>query len=395
MFVLSDAAQTALGTSHTPVFLAQICDTAGNVQATLDILSGSVTEDETAATRRTCTLTLATTTLVPAQIGDYLHPLSGYELRLYRGVQLPAGLEYAPLGVFRTSKPTIADSGQQLLVTVTGNDRSSEITRRAWTSPYTAAGGQTVPAAIQAILDSKWTGSPLQYNLYPSTVTVAAGTVLGVQFTSTGTQAESGSTSGGNDPWADCVTLAQSAGCELFFDRQGVVIMRPVPQPGTITPVTVNFTEGSNCTMTALQRVIDETEFANEVIFIGTGATVTNGDGSTSPGAPVVGTASSTDPLLGPNGPLGARPVFITDPNIATTGDANTAAAAKLPLVMVGLDETALTAVDHPGLDAGDTIPVVRQRMKVNANYIVSAVTHPLDVTSTMSVTNRAFSVPA
>jgi hypothetical protein len=348
-------------------------------------------------------MTLATVDLVPAELGDLLHPLSGNELRPYRGVNIPPppgilptapGGTLAPLGVFRLSKPVITDTGSQLTIAITGNDRSSEIARHPWTGPYTGAAGLTVPAAITAILNATWTGPPLTYNLYPSTVVVPAGTVLGIQFTSTGVSAQSGSTSGGNNRWQDCVNLALSAGCELFFDRQGAVVMRPVPQPNTV-PLSFSFVEGVTCTMTSLTRTLDEANFHNGVIVIGTGVTVTNPDGSTSPGTPVTASAYSTDPILGPSGVEGSCPIFITDETVSTVPQAQAVANAQLPLVLAALDETAFTATCNPGFDAGDANGITRARMKVNDIYIGAAVTHPLDVVTQMQVTNRSFAVAA
>lgn len=369
--------------SSTGVYLKDI---------TSALTSGSVTEDETASPRRTCTLALSDLSLVPSVRGDLLHPLTGNELWVYRGVWVTgaAGPEYAPLGVFRVSNPQLADDGRQLVLTVAGRDRSSEISARKWTSPYTAAAGQTVPTAIKGIINDRWTGPALTFNLSPSTVTVPTGFTLGVQFTSYGTQAESGSTSGSNDPWADCVALALSAGCELLFDRTGIVVMRPVVQPGQ-SPAVATFAEGAGCTVLSAGRNQNIDNFANEVVLIGTGVTVTNSDGSISPGTPVVATASSTDPSVGINGPLGARPTFITDETVSTTAQAQTAANAQLPLVMRALDGTSLTAVDNPALDASDPIRMTRSRMKLSGVYIIQSVTHPLDATTLMAATNRSY----
>lgn len=401
VWALSAAARTALQSTHQVALLAQVTDNNGDLLATLDVIAGQMIEDETAARRRTCTATLATTTLVPAQAGDLLHPLSGNELRLYRGVTLPGvppsalpGGTLAPLGVYRMSTPVIADTGNNLTITVNGNDRSAEIARSKWAGPYVPTAAQNIAVAIQTILNAKWTGPPLTYNFSPTTVTVAAGTILGVQFTSSGVTTESGSTSGGNDPWADCVALAKSAGCELFFDRQGIVVMRPVPQPGSAAAAFA-FEEGVTCTMIALSRTLDETVFANQVIFVGTGATVTNTDGSLSPGAPVVATASSTDPILGPSGVNGPIPDIVVDDTVATSPAATAAATAQLPLSLATLDSTAFAAACNPALDAGDTLGLIRARMRVSGTYIASAVTVPFDTATPMQVTNRSFLVAA
>lgn len=396
MWSLSTVAQTALAGNCKVAIKVEVWSSAGVFLEDISyaVTGGSVVEDETQSPRRTCTLTLDDPSLVPNQAGDLLHPLSGNEIKPYRGV-LVAGAsapEYAPLGVFRVSAPKVQDSATGLVLTVSGKDRSSEISRRKWTGPYTAAAGQLVQTAIQGVINAKWTGPPLTFNLFPSTVTVPAGFVMGVQFTSTGVQAESGSTSANNDPWADCIALASSAGCELLFDRQGIVVMRPVYQPGQ-NPVVATFAEGAGCTVVDGDRVLDETNFGNEVIVIGTGPTVTNSDGSTSPGPPVVGTASSSDPNVGTGGPLGTVPIYITDETVTTVAQANVVAAAQLSLIMKALDGTSFDAVDNPGLDASDPIILVRARMALNGTYIVQAVTHPLDSSTAMSVTNRSYQV--
>lgn len=404
MWQLSPAAQAALQTTHDVALRAEITDNNGDLLATLDIVDGTVVEDETAAIRRACTVTVtvaATADIVPAQAGDLLHPLTGNELRLYRGVTLPGtpasalpGGTLAPLGVFRMSAPIIDDTGDTLTITVNGSDRSAEITHRKWAGPYVPTAGQNISTAIQTILNLKWTGQPLTYNMAPTPVAVPAGLILGVQFTSSGVTSESGSTSGGNDPWADCVALARSAGCELFFDRQGVVVMRPVPQPGSAAAAFA-FEEGVTCTMTALSRTLDQTAFANQVIVVGTGATVTNTDGSLSPGPPVVATASSADPVLGPAGVNGPIPDIVVDDTVATAPQAAAAAAAQLPLSLATLDATALSATCNPALDGGDTLSVVRARMRVSGTYISSTVTIPLNAAAAMQVTNRSFLVAA
>lgn len=399
-WIMSAAAAKALAGSNTAAVKVEVW--GGNTKlATLAetgtdsvVTAGSVVDDETQTVRRQSSLTIASESLVPAQAGDLLHPLSGNELRIYRGVVIPgSGPEYAPLGVFRMSKPVITDNGSQVTIAITGNDRASEIQARVWTGPYTGAAGLTVDKAIEAILTDRWgqTQPPLTFNMTPTDVVVPSTTVLGIQFTSNGTQAESGSTSGGNNPLQDIANLAASAGCQFYFDRQGVATLRPIPEPGT-TPVYFGYVEGVNCTMASLTRTLDSTNYCNGVIVIGTGATVTNADGSVSPGAPVTGAAwdnspNSTIPVLG------RRPAFIVDDTISTVAQAVAAAQAQLPLVLAALDETAFTATEDPRVDSGDGNSITRARIKVASTYIVSAVTHPLDVATAMQVTNRSSAI--
>lgn len=302
--------------------------------------------------------------------------------------------EWVPLGVFRMTQPSTTYTGPSTITTVNGHDRSHEISLRTWTFAYTIQAGFTVDQAIVAILNDRWTNTqpPLTYNVTPTSVVVPTGTVLGVDFTSSGAQSEPGSGSG-NDPWADCVSLAQSIGCELFFDRQGIVVMRPVPDASTV-PVTSRFVDGQDGTLVnQVVRELDETTMVNQVIMIGTGATVTNQDGSVSPGAPVTATASYMDPTLGINGVFGARTSFVTNSAISDVGTCQIAANSALSLGLASLDDTSFEAVPNPTVEVGDADQLIEPAVQANGTYIVSAITFPLDITNPMQVTNRASSV--
>lgn len=90
----------ALTQSHVAVSLATVNAALSDVPlATLAVISGTVTVDDTRAVRRTCTLTLQDPTgqLVPADVSDLLHPLSGNELHLWRGLRLASPIAYASL----------------------------------------------------------------------------------------------------------------------------------------------------------------------------------------------------------------------------------------------------------------------------------------------------------
>lgn len=411
MWTMSDEATAQLAGSRTVSTKVEVWNgstrlvvdpsQSGETAYRLPVLGGQVVEDETAKVRRTLQLTVATDlvslNLTPVEATDLLHPASGNELYVYRGILLPStgAFEWAPMGVFRMTKPKAANAPGNQTITINGNDRSSEISRRRWTAAFAGAVGLPVDQAIQAILNDRWgsTVPALTYNMTPCSVVVPTGTILGVGYGAQGWQNNGSSTA--NDPWADCVSLAASAGCELFFDRQGVVVLRPVPLVSTV-PVTGSFAEGPDCTLMTTERTADTEVMVNTVIVVGLGATVTQADGTVAPGAPVVGIAQDTNPnsptyVSGPLGEVPADP--IVDEVIATTADANNAAAALLPLMQAALDDTSFTAVDDPTFDAGDARQLTLAEARLNAVYIASSITHPLDASSLMQVTNRAASV--
>jgi hypothetical protein len=146
-------------------------------------------------------------------------------------------------------------------------------------------------------------------------------------------------------------------------------------------------------------RLLDETQFVNAFQVIGTGATVTNADGSTSPGVPVVGFASSNDPQLGTSGPLGQIVGTLTVDTVSTVAQANAMAAAQLALNFNALTNTNFVAVDDPRLDAGDAAFLIRARLdgrstrSMNNTYYVQSVIHPFNLVDGMQVTNRPYVV--
>jgi hypothetical protein len=338
-------------------------------------------EDETASPRSTCTVTLESQglgldNLVPQVSGDLLHPLSKNELRIFAGFTYTVnGLpttEYAPQGVFRMSKPKIVDDQSKVEITITGNDRASEIERRKWTAPYVISGAPTIDQAVHSLLASKMAG--LTYSLEPTTFTVPD-TTLGTQ----------GSASGAG-PMSDAIKLCKAAGQEVFFDAQGVVVSRTIPDPTTAV-VNLTFIEGATCTMSSLQRILDETQTYNGVVVT-----------SSTPGTafPVTATVWVTDPAS-PLNPLtyGYVPYFYSSPLVTTYAQAVAAATSLLQTLLTAFDDTSFTASPNPALRAGDCLQLTRARVGVSNTYAASQISFTYDSGPTapvqpMSVTNRA-----
>lgn len=339
----------------------------------------TVTDTETATVRRTLQLELTDPTLIPASPSDLLHPQSGNELRIYQGVD---GND-APMGAFTLTGPdatSAAASGTSF--SIQGSDRSVLISANKWLAPYTPAAGSTVEQVIQAVIDMKWTGEPLTYNLYPTGIVIPAGFILGVQFTSQGVQTESGSTNGNNDPWADCQQLAASAGCELSFDRNGNPTMVVTPQPGS-TPTVFEMAEGAGCAVSSGSRSWDWTKWFNGVVVIGTGATAGSGTAA-APAAPVEGVAwaaNATPP----------KPNILQSALVSTVAQAQAMADAQLALTQNDLDTVQVSALEQCWLDSGDQGYFGRQLLKLSGTYIASVVAHSLGSKSAMGITTRSY----
>jgi hypothetical protein len=370
MWPTSAAFKDAVTRSHEVVVTALLTDSAGGTLATLQPVGGQVDVDETRPVRRTCQLRLVDPTgaLVPADAADLLHPLAGNELRLSRGVQLPAGPELAPVGVFRLSKPVIRDGPDGLTIDVQGSDRARVIQRAPYTDPYQVAAGTPGPTALQDLFTSRWpaAAAPLRFNLAPSGY-VTPQLTFGV--------------GSGNDPLADAASIALGMGQEVFFDPAGVVTSRPITDPNTMA-VAIRWIEGSGCTVVELERDLDDQDNYNGVIL-----DVSNSDNTTA----LHSEAWDTDPDSPTYylGPLGRRPLFLTDATVSSQAQADAATAAKLLTVLGATEEVTVTAVTNPAIDAGDIAHITRARAKLDATYAVRSLTIPLGADAAMTCTCR------
>src|ERR1044072_2774627 len=100
MYPVSSRFLAALVESHQIATEVKLFRADGQVEV-LEHTGGSVTVDRGQGPRRTCSVTVADTTLIPLTAKDKLS-VYGAQLRISRGVRYPGGsTEMVPLGVFR------------------------------------------------------------------------------------------------------------------------------------------------------------------------------------------------------------------------------------------------------------------------------------------------------
>jgi hypothetical protein len=382
---LSDAFLTAVAGSYEYDREILLKSPAGLTlkDITADVTGGSVQVDETREIRRTLSLTMAATSdLIPSAPGDLLHPATGNELWVSRGVKYADGsTEMAPLGVFRTSKPATAD-GAALTFSMAGNDRAAVVASQGWQAPYQVQTGSNPGAAIQTALDFKL------HHIYGEL------DYSGIAVTSFSFPAATwGATSGqSNDPMSDFQSFAAAAGCELFFDVNGNPIFRPIVNAALVkTPNdAVHFVEGPECVMTDAQRTLDETNAYNGVKL------TCNGPGAA---GPFIITVWDVDPHSPTYylGPWGQKPYQMTttlipagaDDLATAQGKATYMASQQLQLILGAIDNLSVSCSPNPALQEGDVLRVVRGRQKIGANYTISGMTIPLDAQGKQSITFR------
>lgn len=337
---------------------------------TLPVIAGKVDVDTSNSVQRRCTITAVDTTglLTPADAAATLAPF-GNEIRLFRGIEYPDGTqEMVPVGVFGISDVEVKDEGAGIEIEVSGFDRARKVARNRFTDIYTVTAGTNYATAIRDLVNSRVPG--LTFNFMVTTRTAPA---LTFQV--------------GDDPWEKAQDMADSLGAELFFDGEGVCVLRPVIDPET-APVVYDYTEGQVSNLISLSRSLTDEQTYNLVVAAGEPADPADGS---EPPAPARGVAQDDDPASPTwvGGPYGVVPKFFVSPFIATDAQAVDAAKASLLRSLGGTEVVAFDALVNPAHEVGDVVQVTRGASRANARYVIDSFTIPLDANSTMSVTTR------
>lgn len=340
----------------------------------LPATGGGVNCDRTAAVRRTCTATCVDPlgTLVPSGTDSLLTPY-GTELRPYRGVRYaptpehPEGeIDVLPLGVFRLAKVTVQDStGGSPDIQLEAFDLSRVVARDKFTSPYVISENTNIIDAIKGILER--TFPDLQYDAISTTRTTTAPRLYDIQ----------------DDPWEAVTELAQSLGCDIYFDVEGRVVVAPPVDIDALPSPDFTYIEGQQCTMIDLSRVFTDEPGFNGVVVTGE-----------SPGdelPPVRAIAWDEEPSSATYhlGPYGEVPTFITDQLIKTTEEAQATADALLRNLLGFSAQLSITGIVNPSYEAGQVVEVVRARSHVSGLYAVDSFNIPLDARGVQNLTLR------
>jgi hypothetical protein len=353
--------------------LAQVW--GGNVMLqtlAIDANGSVVNTDRAAVIRRTGSVALTdpTGTLVPTTVHTLLNPTSGNEIVLYRGITYPnSDQELIQLGVFGIEDAVINDSAQDLVITLTLNDRSRVIQRAGFGDVYVIAPGTNVGTAIQALIAFQWNGAPLAYNFAPTTA-VTQTTPLVYQP--------------GDDPWQKCLDLAAGCGFQVYFDRTGNPTFKPVPDP-KVQPTAWSYDEGVGNIATGLTRTISRAKAPNIIIRDGQGSGIA---------VPVRGLSIDNDPTSKTywRGPYGPVRDFASSALYATQAQAQAASDAALLLAKGTIESLQVLAVPKPDSDVDDVIEVTRVRDGLANRYVIDSLTLGFGPAGVLSFTGRQIS---
>jgi hypothetical protein len=289
-------------------------------------------------------------------------PLSPYgnEIRVWRGVRVPGGVDKLwPQGVFGITRPSVSDTGSNLLITVTGEDRARTVQRARMRADYKIADGTNYATAIKALIRD---GVPFlqdaDFSFTPTTRTTPALTVKE-----------------GEDRWAFAQKMATDLGCDLFFDPSGRCTLTPV-RATVGQPTDWEIREGVSLLAVVKEQTADATY--NHVVV--TGETQDPEDGSPKI-PPVRGEAWDDDPdsptYIG--GDFGDVATFFVSPFVKTQAQAVEVAKAILERSLALTERLVVDALVCPALEPYDLIYVRRDRLRVNNRYLLETFSIPLN----------------
>ncbi|MCW7941699.1 peptidase [Streptomyces hygroscopicus] len=345
----------ALLYSHTIATQVTLIRTDGS-EETLQHTGGSVTADRGQATRRTCSVTLADTTLIPRTPADRLS-VYGAQLRISRGLYISGSPQMVPIGMFRIdSVDGDPDVGP---VTISGSGFEAFIQDDAFTAPRTVTSATSAVAGITALIR----------DTLPNATVVSR-----VTDTSIGTRTWDRQA----DRWAAIQEVAIALGAEVYADANGDFVISALATPSASNVVwEVAAKEGG--AYVSASRGMSRSGVIN--------SWTAYGENSTDNTPPVQATVEDTDSTSPTHvsGPFGRVRGFYSSPTLTTTGACTSAATAKLALSLKPNAKCDLTAIPNPLLEPGDVIRVVYPD-GVRELHQIQSLTIQLD-TAAMSIT--------
>lgn len=327
-------------------------------------VDGSVTLEESAATRGRANLSFVGEDMVAAEPGDPLAPY-GNEVKVERGVTHPDGSQqFASLGVFRIEDTAISDKGTELTIANNLLDRSQQIIDDTFGDVWPIASGTNFAEAILDIIQGSV--PDIEYD-----------------FATTAYVTPKTHAAEGDDRWQAAQDLAAMIGHRLYFNGDGILVLEPVVS--NAEPV-AEIGEGG--VLLGVDRNWTRAGAYNKAIFVGE---------NTSNSAVYRGEAIDDNPLSPTYyyGDFGRKPAPIqTSSRIDSDEQAADAAAAFLTMNMGTSESIGFETIPNPSLVPGDAILLNRPRAGITSEtHYIDNLTIGLGATESMSGGTRAVRV--
>lgn len=338
----------------------------------VEFTGGSVTLDAQAEVRGRLNLEVVGASNIPTAPGD--HPLGpwGPELRAYRGVPN----EQVSLGIFPIQSARPRSSSGELSMAIEAFDRAQIVADADFESDGVIAAGTPADEAILTLLWQAWPDVP--YDFVPLAVPLP--------------RLEYGA---GEGRWSFVWNIAAACGHELFFDGDGVAILRPIPQPSREGDPDTFLVEGPESRLASsivtdhagnligLDRDFDRADVNNRWKVIPAGE-----DAELKPG---IATDDDPSSLTYYHGPFGKKPAEpYRNQFVLTTTQAEDAAKGLRARNQGFLDQLTLSALVNPALEPGDVAHITRGELGVDEQHILDLLTIPLTADGAMDTSTRA-----
>lgn len=370
MYPVSARFGEAVRAPHTRLTTAVHRNLITGVSTPLDVEDGSVTDDATSQVRRVLSLSLPNT----QDTWDALDTVGG-EITLTQALDYRDGTapEQVPMGVFIVDTDEIgySPSGQ---IRVTARDRWAKVQKNKL-PPAQRASVRTNMAwkEIQRLVEGAWNAA------YPfpgwAQLDTSATAKVGQVVWDDGDRA------------AAVAKLATDNSVEVFFDRTGRAVLRPVPVLTDTSPYVWKVDAGAAGVLLDADRTRDRTTVANVIIVSTSAADVTF--------APVeVKLTTAGDPLA-VDGPLNYQPVEYTSPTLRSSAQAEAAGRTILAKRLGAAKQLSLTAAPNFALDSEDVILAVLPQIARNTPrptelHILDTLVHPLTPAGAQTIATRS-----
>ncbi|MFJ4637621.1 DUF5047 domain-containing protein [Streptomyces hygroscopicus] len=354
MYPVSSRFLAALTESHQIATEVVLFRADGRVE-TLPHTGGSVTVDRGQSTRRTCTVTVSDTALIPLTAADKLS-VYGAQLRISRGVRYPDGsVEMVPLGVFRID--SVSGDVDEGPVSIGGKSLEAMVADDKFTEPTKVSG--TAVGAVTSLIQASLPAATVVNRATDATIGPRTYDVEG-------------------DRWAAVAECAAVIGAEVYADADGVFIISELPDLLAVPPVwTVAAGEGG-------AYVSADRGMSLDGVYNGVLAKGENTEADIPPVSALVVDDDPTSPTYW-GGPFGHRPMFYSSATLTSVNACTSAATLKLRAAKAPNASADITSLPNPALEPGDVIRVLYPD-RTKELHQVQSFTVPLDTSGSFAL---------
>ncbi len=302
--------------------------------------------------------------IIPTDPRSLLAPY-GNEIKAWAGVRFDDADELVPMGIYRIESANVSDTGDNLSVSVTGQDRSIRVTEDTFEADQTWAAGTSAIGLIRSLIARDYPDADVT-----------------TYFNATDFPLPLIQANGGDDPWAFAQGIAAAIGCDLFWNDDGIPVLRPTP----VSSGDPQWMFSENEILTSISKEWNREGIANKVIVQGDSGSLD---------APIIGEAVDSNPNSPTyyDGKFGKVQFFYSTQFVSTQTQANDAASGILN-TKIGFDQAInFGSIIDPRVRPLDIIEVKRDRIGVDELHVLDAVSIPFIGDGTMNGDTRKVQV--